>query len=94
MKRSTSLPLDVHLMIEAPERYVDDFVRAGANTLAVQVEACPHLHRTVVKIREAGARAAVALNPSTPAASTDKIEIFYEEEEGPRGAIRAGRWRL
>ena len=64
---ATSLPLDVHLMIEEPERYIGDFVRAGAATVGVQVEACPHLHRTLAQIREAGARACAVLNPSTPA---------------------------
>jgi len=66
VRRSTSLPLDVHLMIEAPEKYIDDFVSAGASTVGVHVEACPHLHRTLAQIREAGARASVTLNPSTP----------------------------
>ena len=64
--RATSLPLDVHLMIEKPERYIDDFVQAGADTVAVHVETCPNLHRTVGQIHEAGARACVALNPATP----------------------------
>ena len=59
VKRCTSLPLDVHLMIEEPERYIEDFVRAGANTVGVPVEACPHLHRTVGQIHDAGARACV-----------------------------------
>jgi ribulose-phosphate 3-epimerase len=66
-RRATGLPLDVHLMIETPERYVDDFVKAGAATVGVHVETCPHLHRTVAQIREAGARACVVLNPATPA---------------------------
>jgi len=65
-RTATTLPLDVHLMIEAPERYIDDFARAGANTISVHVETCPHLHRTLAQIREAGARASVALNPATP----------------------------
>jgi ribulose-phosphate 3-epimerase len=73
VKRSTSLPLDVHLMIEAPERYIDDFVKAGAATIGVHVETCPHLHRTVAQIREAGARAAVVLNPSTPAEQVELV---------------------
>ena len=58
--------LDVHLMIEQPDRYVDDFVRAGANVLTVHAEACRHLHRTLEQIRGAGALAGVALNPATP----------------------------
>ena len=73
VKRATSLPLDVHLMIEEPERYIDDFVRAGANTVGVQVEACPHLHRTIGQIHEAGARACVVLNPATPASAVDVV---------------------
>ena len=66
-KRSTSLPLDVHLMIENAGQYVGDFVSAGAATVGVQVEACVHLHRTLEQIRSAGARACVVLNPATPA---------------------------
>jgi ribulose-phosphate 3-epimerase len=66
-RRATSLPLDVHLMIEEPERYVGDFVKAGAATVGVHVETCPHLHRTVAQVRETGARACVVLNPATPA---------------------------
>jgi len=62
----TSLPLDVHLMIEAPERYVEDFARAGADIITVQWEACPHLHRVIQAIRGLGVKAGVALNPATP----------------------------
>ena len=58
--------LDVHLMIEHPERYVDEFARAGADIIAVHQEACVHLHRVLAQIREAGAAAGVALNPATP----------------------------
>jgi ribulose-phosphate 3-epimerase len=65
VRKSTSLPLDVHLMIEKPERYVPDFISAGANTVGVHIETCPHIHRNVAQIREAGARACVVLNPST-----------------------------
>lgn len=65
-RRSTALALDVHLMIEQPERYLGDFAAAGANSATVHVEACPHLHRTVQQIRELGMRAGVALNPATP----------------------------
>ena len=73
VRRSTSLPLDVHLMIEQPERYVTEFVKAGAATIGVQVEACPHLHRTLAQIREAGARASVVLNPGTPALAIEPV---------------------
>lgn len=64
--RRTRLPLDVHLMIASPERYVADFARAGAASITVQVEACTHLHRMVQQIHELGVRAGVALNPATP----------------------------
>src|SRR4030095_15004237 len=70
---STSLPLDVHLMIVEPERYIAEFVRAGAATVGIHVETCPHLHRTLSQIREAGARASVVLNPATPASSIEPV---------------------
>jgi len=73
VRRCTALPLDVHLMIVEPERYVADFVRAGASTLGIHVETCPHLHRSVAQIREAGARASVVLNPATPASSVEPV---------------------
>lgn len=63
----TTLPLDVHLMIEQPERYVADFAKAGADVITVHAEACPHLHRVVHLIKEHGAKAGVAINPATPA---------------------------
>lgn len=66
LRRVTSLPLDVHLMIETPERYLEAFVRAGADYLTVHPEASVHLHRTLHTIRALGVRAGVALNPSTP----------------------------
>lgn len=62
----TKLPLDVHLMIENPERYIDAFAKAGADYITVHVEACKHLHRTIYQIKEAGVKAGVVLNPSTP----------------------------
>ena len=58
-------PLDVHLMIEEPERYIGDFAEAGADIITVHVEACPHLHRTLQQIRAGGAKAGVVLNPAT-----------------------------
>ncbi len=73
VRRVTSLPLDVHLMIVEPERYVEDFVRAGAACVGIHVEACPHLHRSVAQIREAGARACVALNPGTPVQAVETV---------------------
>lgn len=68
-----NVPLDVHLMIEEPERYLEAFVEAGAGVLTVHVEASVHLHRTVTRIRELGARAGVSLNPSTPAVALEAI---------------------
>lgn len=65
--------VDVHLMIEEPERHVAAFVQAGANIVTVHVEACRHLHRTVQMIREMGARAGVALNPATPLSALEEI---------------------
>lgn len=66
IKPHTRLPLDVHLMIEQPERYIGDFVKAGADLVTVHVEACKHLHRTLGLIKELGVKAGVALNPATP----------------------------
>jgi ribulose-phosphate 3-epimerase len=65
-RRATDLPLDTHLMIEAPERYLEAFAEAGVDSLTVHVEATPHVHRAVQRIRELGVRAGVALNPATP----------------------------
>jgi ribulose-phosphate 3-epimerase len=66
IRKRTRLPLDVHLMIVEPERYVPEFVAAGADMITVHTEACPHLQRNLGQIRELGARAGAALNPSTP----------------------------
>lgn len=66
VRRYATKPLDVHLMITQPERYLDQFARAGASTLIVHYEACTHLHRALTHIRELGCRAGVALNPHTP----------------------------
>ena len=66
VRRATTLTVDVHLMIENPGRYVDDYVAAGADVVTVHQETCPHLHRTVQQIRELGARPGVSINPSTP----------------------------
>ena len=65
LRKRTRLPLDVHLMIVEPERYLGDFVAAGADMVTVHAEACPHLQRTLAQIRELGAQAGVALNPAT-----------------------------
>jgi ribulose-phosphate 3-epimerase len=66
LRKVTSLPLDVHLMIEDPGRYLEDFVKAGATWLGVHAEACVHLHRVIQAIKELGAKAVVALNPASP----------------------------
>lgn len=73
VRRSTSLPLDVHLMIVEPERYIGDFVKAGASIITVHVETCPHLHRTLEQIRQAGAKPSVVLNPSTPLSAIEEV---------------------
>ena len=73
IKRVATKPLDVHLMIEQPERYVDDFVNAGAAMLSVHVEAARHLHRTIAHIKSRGIRAGAVLNPSTPATALEDI---------------------
>jgi ribulose-phosphate 3-epimerase len=66
-RRATSLPLDVHLMIENPDTMIDAFAKAGADRLTVHVETCPHLHRTIQHIQALGVKAGVTLNPATPA---------------------------
>ncbi|MCS7261291.1 MAG: ribulose-phosphate 3-epimerase [Anaerolineae bacterium] len=73
LRSVTTLPLDVHLMITQPERYIPDFVRAGADILTVHVEACVHLHRTIYQIKEMGIRAGVTLNPATPLVSLEEV---------------------
>lgn len=66
LKKRTDIPLDVHLMIEEPDKYIDDFIAAGSNIITVHVEACVHLQRTVSYIRGKGVKAGVSLNPATP----------------------------
>ncbi|HEX5626043.1 MAG TPA: ribulose-phosphate 3-epimerase [Saprospiraceae bacterium] len=66
IKKVSKKPLDVHLMIVEPEKYLGDFRKAGADIISVHIEACPHLHRTLQQIRELGAKAGVAVNPHTP----------------------------
>lgn len=78
VRRATSLLVDVHLMIEAPERYLADFCAAGADGLTVHVETCHHLHRTVHQIKELGCRAGVTLNPATPVASLEEILPYVD----------------
>ena len=73
VKRATRLPLDVHLMIVEPERYVEAFAEAGATTITVHAEVSPHLHRTLQAIRAAGARPSVALNPATDISAVEWV---------------------
>lgn len=73
LKRVATKPLDVHLMIEEPDRYIDEFVAAGAHMVSVHVEAVPHLHRTITHIRKLGAKAGAVLNPATPAVMLEDI---------------------
>ena len=73
VRRATPLPVDVHLMIVEPERWVERFVRAGADLVTVHVEADPHLHRTLRAIEEAGAAPSVTLNPATPLGTLDEV---------------------
>ena len=73
LRKATTLPLDVHLMIEDPDRYIEAFVDAGANMVSVHVEVLPHLHRTITQIKKLGARAGVVLNPSTPVAAIEEV---------------------
>lgn len=77
-RRATSLPLDVHLMIEQPERFVDDFVAAGADVLHVHAEVALHLHRLLQQVRESGARAGLALNPLTPLAVLEEALPYLD----------------
>lgn len=73
IRKATRLPLDVHLMVSSPERYIQDFTEAGADWLGVHVEATAHVHRAVQTIRQLGARPFVTLNPGTPLASLEAI---------------------
>ncbi|HLF88052.1 MAG TPA: ribulose-phosphate 3-epimerase [Anaerolineales bacterium] len=72
-RRATQLPLDVHLMVEKPDTFLESFAQAGATSLTVHVEACTHLHRTLTHIRELGCGVGVALNPGTPASSIEPV---------------------
>ena len=78
LRRATRLPIDVHLMIADPDRYVDAFADAGADVITVHQEACVHLHRVVERIRSGGAKAGVAINPATPLATLDEILPFVD----------------
>jgi len=78
VRRVTTLPLDVHLMIENPERYISDFAKAGATLISVQAETCVHLNRTIQMIKESGARPGVVLNPSTPLNSIEWVLEYLD----------------
>jgi len=78
VRRVTTLPLDVHLMIENPERYISDFAKAGATLISVQAETCIHLNRTIQMIKESGARPGVVLNPSTPLNSIEWVLEYLD----------------
>ncbi len=73
VRRHTTLPLDVHLMVVEPEKYFDAFVKAGADLLTIHVEAAPHLHRQLMRIKELGAKAGVTMNPATPLESVREV---------------------
>lgn len=73
IKKQTQLPCDVHLMIEKPERYVEDFIKAGADYLTIHAEACTHLHRTLQHIRSLGCKSGVSLNPHTPISAIEEV---------------------
>ena len=75
-KKITSLPLDVHLMIETPELIIPDFIKAGADLISIHAEACTHIHRTVQMIKQAGIKAGIALNPAT---SLESVEWMIQE---------------
>ncbi len=73
VRQTTTLPLDVHLMIVEPERYLGDFAHAGADMISVHQEACPHLHRTIQQIKQLDKKAGVVLNPSTPLVALEEV---------------------
>ena len=78
IRKIATVPLDVHLMIDAPDRYLEEFVRAGAAMISVHLEVLPHLHRTLQAIKELGARAGVALNPSTPVGALEEVAAMVD----------------
>jgi len=78
IRKIATVPLDVHLMIDAPDRYLEEFVRAGAAMISVHLEVLPHLHRTLQAIKELGASAGVALNPSTPVGALEEVAAMVD----------------
>ncbi len=77
-RKTTNLPLDVHLMIENPDKYLEDFVKAGANSITVHQEEVIHLNRTINKIKDLGAKAGVAINPATPVHTLEYIAEYID----------------
>ena len=77
-RRATDLPLDVHLMVERPERFIDDFAKAGSDIITIHAEATPHLHRCVQAIKECGLSAGVSINPSTPVQAIEPIADYVD----------------
>lgn len=73
IKKCATTPLDVHLMIENPERYIEDFAKAGSDYITVHQEACTHLHRVIQQIKATGAKAGVSLNPATPLSTIEEV---------------------
>ncbi len=73
VRAATGLPVDCHLMIEQPERYIEEFKKAGADWISVHYETCPHIHRTLCAIRDLGARAGLVLNPGTPVSAVKDV---------------------
>ncbi len=91
LRQVTALPLDVHLMIENPDRYIPEFAAAGADIITVHQEAAVHLHRTVQIIRSLGKKAGVSLNPATPVGT---LEVILEETRSGAGDVGQSRlWR-
>lgn len=78
LKRITHLPLDVHLMVENPDRMIPWYAEAGAHRLSVQVETCPHIHRTLQNIHSLGCEAGVVLNPGTPASWLEEVVLYAD----------------
>ena len=78
INKHATKPLDVHLMIENPDRYLDDFAKAGADYISVHYEACRHLHRTIAAIHDLGVKAGVVLNPHTPVSVLEEIIPFVD----------------
>jgi ribulose-phosphate 3-epimerase len=78
VRRVTQLPIDCHLMVQEPDAWVDRFIEAGADMVSVHVEAAVHLHRTVGRIRDLGAKAGVVLNPATPLGALDEILAWVD----------------